>query len=47
MYADPCLGLYCTVQFLQDVSDFQSAEDVLKKAVQMEPENPLGHFSLG
>ena len=35
------------LQFLQDTGDFQQAEEVLNKVVCMEPENPLGHFSLG
>ena len=34
-------------QFLQDMGDFQQAEQVLNKVVNMEPDNPLGHFSLG
>ena len=34
-------------QFLQDTGDFQKAEQVLNKVVQIEPDNPLGHFSLG
>lgn len=36
-----------SLQFLQDTGDFQQAEQILNKVVQIEPENPLGHFSLG
>ena len=35
------------IQFLQDTNDFQQAEQILNKVVQIEPDNPLGHFSLG
>ena len=35
------------VQFLQDTGEFQQAEEVLNKVVQVEPDNPLGYFSLG
>ena len=35
------------MQFLQDTNEFQKAEEILNRVVQIEPENPLGHFSLG
>ena len=34
-------------QFLQDLNEFQKAEEILNKAVTLEPDNPLSHFSLG
>ena len=39
--------MFVCVQFLQDTGDFQQAEEVLNKAVLVEPDNPLGYFSLG
>jgi import receptor subunit TOM70 len=40
-------GLILYALFLQDTGEFQQAEEVLNKVVQVEPDNPLGYFSLG
>jgi import receptor subunit TOM70 len=40
-------GLILYALFLQDTNEFQKAEEILNRVVQIEPENPLGHFSLG
>lgn len=39
--------IFFIIQYLQDVGDFSTAEEILNKVVQLESDNPLGHFSLG
>ena len=48
-----CIHFLCAIlvlnllQFVQDLNDVVSAEESLIKAIQLEPDNPMAHFSLG